>query len=168
MGLPVSFWPNPCKRVRRWREHGEVPSSNTGAYNQARQQLPPLVVEQSCDRIFNQLISGMKDAVSDDGQRAFVLDGSSLRLAHSPSLCELYPPGSNRFGEGHWPLLRVLVAHTLHTGLAMRPVVLSVAYGFGNPNKSPVVDEYAQVKAENDGPVLRRQSFRRGWLDSVV
>jgi predicted TIM-barrel fold metal-dependent hydrolase len=28
--------------------------------------------------------------------------------------------------------------------------VLSVAYQFGNPNKPPVEDEYAQVKAEND------------------
>src|SRR5262245_57710582 len=54
-GLPASFWPNPCKRVQRWQEHGEVPSSHTGAYNQARQQLPLPVVEQSCVRIFNQL-----------------------------------------------------------------------------------------------------------------
>ena len=26
------------------------------------------------------------------------------------------------YGEAHWPLLRMLVAHDLHTGLAMRPV----------------------------------------------
>ena len=31
-----------------------------------------------------------------------------------------------------------------------RAVVLSVAYGFSNPNKSPVRDEYAHVMAEND------------------
>jgi predicted TIM-barrel fold metal-dependent hydrolase len=31
-----------------------------------------------------------------------------------------------------------------------RAVVLSVAYGFSNPNKPPVPDEYAHVKAEND------------------
>jgi predicted TIM-barrel fold metal-dependent hydrolase len=29
-------------------------------------------------------------------------------------------------------------------------LVLSVAYQFGNPNRSPVEDEYAQVRAEND------------------
>jgi hypothetical protein len=44
-----------------------------------------------------------------------------MRLAHSPALCELYPPGRNLHGEGHWPLLRVLVAHDVDTGLAMRP-----------------------------------------------
>ena len=31
-----------------------------------------------------------------------------------------------------------------------RAVVLSVAYGFSNPNKPAVPDEYAQVRAEND------------------
>lgn len=31
-----------------------------------------------------------------------------------------------------------------------RAVVLSVAYGFGNPNRPPVEDEYDKVKAEND------------------
>jgi predicted TIM-barrel fold metal-dependent hydrolase len=31
-----------------------------------------------------------------------------------------------------------------------RAVVLSVAYQFGNPNRPPVDDEYAKVKAEND------------------
>jgi putative transposase len=44
-----------------------------------------------------------------------------MRLAHSPALCELYPPGRNPHGEGHWPLLRVLVAHDVRTGLGMRP-----------------------------------------------
>jgi predicted TIM-barrel fold metal-dependent hydrolase len=31
-----------------------------------------------------------------------------------------------------------------------RAVVLSVAYQFGNPNRPPVADEYARVRAEND------------------
>jgi len=120
-GLPTSFWPNPCKRVRRWQQNGELPSSNTGAYNQARQQLPLSVVEQSCDCIFDQLATRMKETVSEEATQAFLLDGSSMRMAHSPSLCKLYPPGSNVHGEGHWPLVRILVAHDLYTGLAMRP-----------------------------------------------
>lgn len=44
-----------------------------------------------------------------------------MRLAHTPELCRIYPPGSNQHGESHWPVLRVVVAHDLHTGLAMRP-----------------------------------------------
>jgi hypothetical protein len=120
-GLPTGFWPQPCKRLRRWWAGGRAPSSHTGAYNQARQALPLSTVQQSCDRIFEQLVVRNQSAESGPATRAFVLDGTSMRLAHSPVLCELYPPGRNLHGEGHWPLLRVLVAHDVHTGLAMRP-----------------------------------------------
>jgi hypothetical protein len=120
-GLPASFWPQPCKRIREWREQGKVPSSHTGAYNQARQALPLSLVQQSCDQIFEQLVHRMDGTGSGQPARAFLLDGSSIRMAHSPALCELYPPGSNQHGAAHWPLLRVLVAHDLRTGLAIRP-----------------------------------------------
>lgn len=117
-GLPSSFWPRPCKRIREWREKGNTPSSHTGAYNQARQALPLSIVQKSCDHIFEQLTTQLAPSAS---RRAFLLDGSSMRLAHSAKLYETYPPGSNQYGEAHWPLLRVLVAHDLDTGLAMRP-----------------------------------------------
>jgi putative transposase len=120
-GLPASFWPRPCKRIRDWREQGKTPSSYTGAYNQARQALPLSIVQKSCDRIFQQLVTPVGQPVSEGCRQAFLLDGSSMRMAHSSESCESYPPGSNRYGESHWPLLRVLVAHDLHTGLAMRP-----------------------------------------------
>jgi len=98
-GLPASFWPRPCKRIRKWREQGESPSSNTGAYNQARQALPLAIVQQSCDRIFQELTGKMNQPLPDNTPRACVLDGSSMRMAHSPELCDLYPPGSNQHGE---------------------------------------------------------------------
>jgi hypothetical protein len=120
-GLPASFWPRPCKRLRRWWDGGKSPSSHTGAYNQARQGLPLSAVQQSCDHIFEQLVVRSQPTRSGPATRAFFLDGTSMRLAHSPALCQLYPPGSNLHGEGHWPLLRVLVAHDVRTGLAMRP-----------------------------------------------
>lgn len=90
-GLPASFWPRPCKRIRQWREHGPAPSSHTGAYNQARQALPLSIVQQSCERIFEQLITQADQPPTET--RAFLLDGSSIRTAHSPALCKLYPPG---------------------------------------------------------------------------
>jgi hypothetical protein len=118
-GLPSGFWPRPCKRLRDWQERGESPSSHTSAYNQARQTLPLSMVQQSCDRIFERLIAETEG--STPAPRAFFLDGSSLRAAHSSALCRIYPPGSNQHGEGHWPVLRIIVAHDLRTGLAMRP-----------------------------------------------
>ena len=120
-GLPPSFWPRPCKRIWEWRAHGKAPSSNTGSYCEARQTLPLSVVEKSCDHIFEQLVAQVSEPVSASSPRAFLLDGTSMRAAHSSELCKAYPPGSNHHGESHWPLIRVLVAHDWYSGLAMRP-----------------------------------------------
>ena len=79
-GLPESFWPRPCKRVREWREQGKEPSSHTGAYNQARLALPLSMVEQSCDHLFEQLVPRMDQTASGNTPRVFLLDGSSMRL----------------------------------------------------------------------------------------
>jgi hypothetical protein len=119
--LPASFWPNPCKRIREWQESGKPVSGNTAAYNQARQKLPLPVVEQCCDRIFDQLMARMSSASAPLSRRAFLLDGTSMRMAYSPALAEQFPPATNQHGESHWPVMRVLVAHDLQTGLAMRP-----------------------------------------------
>jgi hypothetical protein len=120
-GLPSSFWPQPCKRLLDWRGQRKIPSSYTGAYNQARQSLPRLVVQQATDRIFEELIGEIDRRSTGAAVRVFVLDGSTVRAAHTPSSCRIYPPGSNQHGEAHFPLVRVLVAHDLYTGLAMRP-----------------------------------------------
>ena len=79
------------------------------------------MVEQSCDRIFEQLTFQLEGILPAFGVRAFFVDGTSVHLAHSQSLRQSYPPGSNQHGEAHWPLLRMLVAPDLETGLAMRP-----------------------------------------------
>jgi Transposase DDE domain len=120
-GLPEEFWPEPCKRLRDWREGGKAPSSNTGAYNQARQGLPVEIVEKACDRIFEQLFAESHSAEETDCPPAFLIDGSSIRTGHSAELAKSYPPAPNQFRESHWPLLKVVVAHDLQTGLAMRP-----------------------------------------------
>jgi len=121
-GLPDSFWPIPCKRLRVG-PGGQKPvlSGNTGSYNNARQALPVAVVEQSFDQALEQLIERARAGLATVGRRAFFLDGTSVRLPHTAALCQAYPPGSNQYGETHWPLIRMLVAHDLHTGLAMRP-----------------------------------------------
>jgi putative transposase len=119
--LPASFWPRPCKRILDWRNNGKAPSSHTGAYNQARQVLPRSVVHESCDHIFQGLMSEMGRRAPETAIPTFLLDGSTMRGPHTAELCEAYPPSSNQYGEAHWPLLRVVVAHDLQTGLALRP-----------------------------------------------
>jgi hypothetical protein len=79
------------------------------------------MVQKSCDRIFDGLVAQFDNPGSPEKGRTFLLDGSSMRAAHTSALCKSYPPGSNQYREGHWPLLRILVAHDIHSGLAMRP-----------------------------------------------
>jgi hypothetical protein len=119
-GLPASLWPRPCKRIRDWQELGKPLSSHTGAYNQARQALPLSTVQQSCDHIFAELVARM-DIAPEPRPRAFILDGSSMRMTNSKDMTEMYPLGCNQHGIAHWPVVRVVVAHDLRTGLAMRP-----------------------------------------------
>jgi putative transposase len=119
--LPAGFWPNPCKRVRDWRESGKAMSGHSAAYNQARQRLPFSVVAQSGDRIFDQLMARMTGLDAPRSRPVFVLDGTSMRMIPSPAVVQSFPRASNQHGESHWPVMRVLVAHDLQTGLAMRP-----------------------------------------------
>jgi hypothetical protein len=117
--LPPEFWPQPCKRLQKPAEDSKATlSSNTGSYNQSRQELPLTIVEQCGDRTFLKLIEQFGTAAKRD---AFFIDGSSMRMPHTPELYARYPPESNQHGESHWPLLRIVVAHDLYTGVAMRP-----------------------------------------------
>jgi hypothetical protein len=109
-GLPPKLNPRPCKRQRE----GSV-SSNTGGYNKARQKLPLEIVQTVSDQIFDQLMS------SEAGLHLFLLDGTTLTMPCTPSLLEAYPPSRNQNGESHWPILRLLVAHELESGIALRP-----------------------------------------------
>lgn len=106
---------SPDKRVAEGRV-----SNNTGALSRARKRLPLEVVEAVCDEIFTKLTAPV-DVAGGLQSRLFLLDGSSVRLPHTPSLVVAYPPGSNQHGEAHWPVIRVLVAHHLGSGLAARP-----------------------------------------------
>lgn len=120
-GLPASFWVHPCKRIRLALEGKAVLSDNTGSYNEARQALPRQVVEWGYDRVFQGWIQQAQATVLTAGRQAFFLDGTTVRTPHTPELRQAYPPASNQHGESHWPVLRMLVAHDLDTGLALRP-----------------------------------------------
>ena len=116
--LPASLWPDPCKRLQ---PDGAAVSTNTGAYNKARQKLPLTAVEEFSDDAFAQLTATANGSLPAIGRRAFVFDGTTVRTPHTKDLKQLYPPTSNQEGESHWPLIRMLVAHDVSTGLGMRP-----------------------------------------------
>ena len=100
---------------------GALPlSANTSAYSQARCKLPLAVAEQVCQLVFESLDQQPK-MVPGLRRPVFLLDGSTILLAHSPGLAKAFPPQSNQHGGSHWPTMRVLVAHEVLSGLAAPP-----------------------------------------------
>jgi len=105
---------DPCKRVR-----DENISAATGAFSQARQRIPAEAARRVTERTFEQLARiRPADTLRD---RLFLLDGSSIRLAHAPAVVKEYPPAKNQHGDSHWPVMRVVVMHHVVKGLAMAP-----------------------------------------------
>jgi hypothetical protein len=103
-----------CKRVR-----DEKLSANTGAYSRARTRLPLSVATCTADDGAQQLLSATPPSWR--GRRVFLMDGTTAQLPHTEELCQAYPPAPNQSGTSHWPILHVLVAHELSTGLALCP-----------------------------------------------
>jgi hypothetical protein len=96
-------------------------SSSPSAFSRARCRLSKVVVEMAADQILEYLLAEHKEALPGLGCQAFLLDGSSIDLPHTPALVKAYPPASNQRGASHWPMMRVLVAHDLVSGIALRP-----------------------------------------------
>jgi hypothetical protein len=95
-------------------------SANTSAYSQARCKLPLAVAEQVGQLLFESLQEQPKMLPGLD-RPVFLLDGSTILLAHSPALAKEYPPQRNQHGASHWPTMRVLVAHDVVSALAAPP-----------------------------------------------
>lgn len=96
-------------------------SANTSAYSQARCKLPLKVAEQVSELLFESLQQQQPRTLPGLKQPVFLLDGSTILLAHSPELAKAYPPPRNQHGASHWPVMRVLVAHDVISGLAAPP-----------------------------------------------
>src|SRR6202142_3741538 len=69
---------------------------------------------------FNQLQAGMRGS-SELRERLFLMDGTSITLAHTAAIRKKYEVAKNQFGESHWPVMRVVVMHHVVTGLALPP-----------------------------------------------
>jgi hypothetical protein len=108
--------PEVGKRIREGRI-----STRTGGYCQARLKMPKLGASSVADHIFEQLQALMRKPLLDVPRPVFVVDGTTLQLAHEPELVKAFPPGRNQHGDNHWPTMLLVVFHDAHTGLATRP-----------------------------------------------
>jgi len=104
---------------KRWTE--EKVSAATGSYCQARQRLPVGIVREVTERMVTGLRAEMQEGWKGLQRPVFVIDGSSLRLAHTTELAREFSPGRNRHGENHWPVIRIVVFHDVFSGLALQP-----------------------------------------------
>jgi len=95
-------------------------SASTSAYSQARSRLPLEVAEKVSDMIFESVLQEPQK-LPGLNRPMFLLDGSTLLMAHSEELVRAYPPPRNQHGASHWAAMRVLVAHEVVSGLAVRP-----------------------------------------------
>jgi hypothetical protein len=99
------------------RDH--MVSANPGAYSAARSDLEGRVVEVAAQRVFGTLVRAYPPSWRD--RRAFILDGTTLALAPTKELTRTFPPASNQHGRSHWPVMHLVVAHELASGLAAAP-----------------------------------------------
>jgi putative transposase len=109
----------PARRCKRIAD-GRI-STSTGGYCQARQNMTTLVASDIVDHVFEQLQTQIRAEMPQAPRPVFVIDGSSLRMPHGNQLRTAFPPGRNQHGENHWPVMRIVVFHDVHTGIATRP-----------------------------------------------
>jgi hypothetical protein len=132
---------------KRTRE--KTVSANTGAYARGRGRLKVEAAENASDRVSDALmaqgaLAAATAATATEGRQVFLVDGSTLTLAPLDSLREVYPPPKNQHGPSHRPALRLVAAHDLATGAAVRPEI-------GQMNGPKAIGE-----VEMAGPLLDR------------
>lgn len=112
-------------------------SLNTGAYSRARTRLPCSVAEWFASQVSQSMIEA--SPASFQNRRVFMIDGTTITLAAEPELQEQYPPASNQYGEGVWPVALLVVAHELASGAALVPEV-GAMYGPEAVSETALID----------------------------
>jgi hypothetical protein len=124
------------KRVR----DGNV-SQNTSAYSQARKRLPLEIISEVSEQICNRL--GQMSPAIIEGQRIFILDGTTITLPPTKALQKAFPPASNQFGTSVWPIARLMIANEMESGCALLPQIDPM---YGENNVSEAVQAHQIVK----------------------
>lgn len=100
-----------------WRNGQKAMSENNSAYIQARKRLPRQLARQVL-RHTAQVIAG---EWGEDGlwqnRQVYLLDGSTLRVPATEELINYYGCPSGGKGASHWPVMRVMVAFHLWSGV---------------------------------------------------
>ena len=127
-----------CGRLlpQRWRKRM---SCRSGGYCRARQRMPGVWMRSVANYLATELRKRLEQPEPPMNRPVYIVDGSSVQLAHRDGLVEQYPPAKNQHGQSHWPVVRVAVMHEARTGLA-------AGMAWGPMNGPHTVSEQALVK----------------------
>ena len=116
-------------------------SENSSAFGEARHRLTIAQTERFLDGVSSSIIDSCPDLMND--RKAFIIDGTTFKLAPTSDLREVYPPSTNQHGETVWPILMLTVAHELRSGAALRPE-FGAMYGSKNTSEAKQAAAIAQ------------------------
>jgi hypothetical protein len=111
--------PEELKTNKRLRE-GRL-ATGSSSYSDARHRINLETVKWFEQQVSSSIINST--APSFNNQRVFLIDGTTFSLAPVAELQKCYPPASNQYGEGVWPIAYVVVAHELSSGASVPPEV---------------------------------------------
>lgn len=94
-------------------------STNSGGFSQARKRLSSEDVNNITEAIAEKIILESQDELLWEGRRAYVFDGTTIRLEHTKSNLKEYPVSSNQHGKSHTPLMLCGCMHELYSGVAL-------------------------------------------------
>jgi len=94
-------------------------SSSTAAYSGARKRLPLEITEWFAREVSQSIIAATPPSLGD--RRVFTVDGTTVTLLPVPALRAAFPPATNQYGPGVWPVVNLVVAHELSSGAALQP-----------------------------------------------
>jgi hypothetical protein len=103
-------------------------STQTSAYNQARQRLPLALLSEALTHLRQGLLKlvGLAPAPRQRPGPAErtrqLLDGSTLAVLVNPLLAAVYPPARNQRGKSDWSLMRIVVGFCARSGAVLSAV----------------------------------------------
>jgi putative transposase len=102
---------------RSARAASGVLSSRPSGFEYARHALPLSLVVQAASHVEEEAHS----LLASDDESVYLLDGTTVSPERSPELAKAFPPAQKSTGVSHWPVVLMVVAHDLRTGLASAP-----------------------------------------------
>jgi len=102
-----------------------VRSTQTSAYNQARQRMPLELLTEALAHLRQGLLkqvglaSAPRKRPGPAERTRQILDGSTLAVLVTPLLAAAYPPARNQSGKSDWSLMRIVVGFCARSGAVL-------------------------------------------------